>query len=278
MGDPRLYQMAVLSSLLAYGALALGLDLRPGPMAAIAVSALGVQWLGSRGRGMPFDPRSAGISALSLCLLLRTDSAVVAAAAAAIAIGSKFTLRIADRHFANPSALGLVACLLWTNRAWISTGQWGSAAWFGLLVACAAGVVLQRARRGDVALAFLGWHAALLFGRALWLGDPWAIPIHALQSGSLLVFAFFMISDPKTTPATRAGRVVFAGIVAGVDLGLRFGLYEPNALLYSLVACAPLVPAIDRIFPAHSRARTLEGEHHATNARPRDLAVLRPVG
>jgi len=29
---------------------------------------------------------------------------------------------------------------------------------------------------------------------------PWAIPLKQLQSGALLLFTFFMISDPKTTP------------------------------------------------------------------------------
>ena len=40
----------------------------------------------------------------------------------------------------------------------------------------------------------------LLLARAFWLGDPLAIPLHQMQSGSLLIFAFFMISDPRTTP------------------------------------------------------------------------------
>ena len=74
--------------------------------------------------------------------------------------------------------------------------------------------MVNRAARSDVTLAFLVFYLALVVGRSLWLGEPLAIPLHRLQSGALLLFAFFMISDPKTTPDSRAGRILFAALVA----------------------------------------------------------------
>ena len=59
--------------------------------------------------------------------------------------------------------------------------------------------------------AFIAFYCALMFGRSIYLGEPMAIPLHRLESGALLLFTFFMISDPKTTPDSRAGRVLFAG-------------------------------------------------------------------
>ena len=38
-----------------------------------------------------------------------------------------------------------------------------------------------------------------------------------LQSGALLLFTFFMISDPKTTPDSRVGRILFGVLVAAGD-------------------------------------------------------------
>jgi len=46
--------------------------------------------------------------------------------------------------------------------------------------------VTGKAKRWDVSLSLLGFYAALVFGRALWLGDPLAIPVHQMQSGALL--------------------------------------------------------------------------------------------
>ena len=61
-----------------------------------------------------------------------------------------------------------------------------------------------------------------------------------------------MISDPKTTPDSRAGRILFARLVAlGAGL-VRFVLYRPNGLLFSLASCAPLVPLLDRLLPGRA--------------------------
>src|SRR5207247_1579437 len=78
----------------------------------------------------------------------------------------------------------------------------------------AGGIVVNRAARADVTYAFIAFYAALVFGRSIYLGEPLTIPLHRLESGALLLFTFFMISDPKTTPDSRAGRLLFAALVA----------------------------------------------------------------
>src|ERR1700752_3466254 len=77
--DPRLYQIATLGGLLGYGVLGLGLDVNPGTAATILATVLAAQCVASRATGGRFDPRSALISGLSLCLLLRTNSLALAA-------------------------------------------------------------------------------------------------------------------------------------------------------------------------------------------------------
>ena len=72
-------------------------------------------------------------------------------------------------------------------------------------------LVLRAAHRSDIAIFFLVAHATLLLVRAVWLGDPLAIPLHQLQSGSLLIFSFFMISDPRTTPDSRSAPCAIQG-------------------------------------------------------------------
>jgi len=230
--DPRLYQIAVLALLLAYGALALDFDVRPLQCGAILATALGVQLACARVAGIRNDPRSALISALSLCLLLRTNDLWVAAAAATIAIGSKFVLRVRGKHLFNPTNIALVLLIVCTDRVWVSPGQWGSAAYFGFLVACLGGLVVTRASRADVTFAFAAAYSALVVARSSWLGEPMAIPVHRLENGALIIFTFFMISDPRTTPDSRAGRFVFAAIVALV------ACYIQRAALVARVLCA----------------------------------------
>lgn len=248
MRDPRWAQIAVLTALAAWGAVALEFGFTWERAGATLATALGVQALGNAWRGERFEARSALISSLSLILLLHSAHVGWCVAAAAIAVGSKFTLRVRGRHIFNPTNLAIVALLLATDAVWVSSGQWGSGPVAAASLAAAALWVLPRVR-GDVTLAFAAIWSALLFGRALWLGDPLSIPLHQLSSGTLFVFAAFMLSDPRTIPSRRAGRIVFAALVALGGYVGRFELYEPNALLYSLAAASLLVPAIDHLLP-----------------------------
>jgi Na+-transporting NADH:ubiquinone oxidoreductase subunit NqrB len=247
--DPRVYQILSLSTLLLYGLIWLHFDVSIWQIAVTLGTALLTQYAGTRFYNVPsFDPRSPLISALSLCLLLRTNDLTVAALASFIAIGSKFVIRWNDKHIFNPTNLALVVVLA-AGLGWISPGQWGQVAWFGFLIACLGSLVVTRAARADVTLAFLAFYVGLLIARALWLGDPVTIPLHQIESGSLLIFAFFMISDPKTTPDSRHGRIVFALAVALAALYVQFALFRPNGPLWGLIACAPLVPLIDWLLP-----------------------------
>lgn len=250
MRDPRIYQILSLSALLAYGVVLLNFDVKLSIAVVLLGAALLTQYVAGRLAGVAaFDPRSALISGLSLCLLLRTSSVALAVGAAIVTTASKFVLRWNGKHVFNPTNFGLVFMILATGRVWVSPGQWGSAAFFGFLIACLGGLVVNRAARSDVTYAFLGFYLALLFGRAAWLGDPMAIPIHQIESGTLLIFSFFMISDPKTTPDSRAGRVLFALLVALGAGFVQFKLFRPNALLWALAALSPTVPLIDRLLP-----------------------------
>ena len=247
--DPRLYQIVSLSTLLLYGLVWLHFDVSIWQIAVTLGVAQLTQYAGTRYFDLPFfDPKSALISALSLCLLLRANDLAVAALAAFIATSSKFVLRWKGKHVFNPTNLALVVVIA-SGLGWISPGQWGQVAWFGFLIACLGSLVVTRAARADVTLAFLTFYLGLLFARALWLGDPLTIPLHQIESGALLIFSFFMISDPKSTPDSRTGRIVYALLVALTALYVQFHFSQPNGPLLGLIACSPLVPILDRLSP-----------------------------
>ena len=215
----------------------------------IGVSLL-TQWACTRLWKLPaFDARSALISGLSLCLLLRTNSVGLGGAAAVVTIASKFVLRVNGKHLFNPTNFGIVAMMALTGQVWVSPGQWGNVAFFAFLMACLGGLVVNRAARSDVTYAFIAFYMALVFGRSLWLGEPMAIPVHRLESGALLLFTFFMISDPKTTPNSRAGRILFALLVAYGAWYVQFRLFRTNGLLWSLALFSMTVPLIDWLLP-----------------------------
>jgi enediyne biosynthesis protein E5 len=273
--DPRLYQIVALASLLVYGFNWLDFEITAARAALVLATALVTQALCDRltaGR-LPaaVNVRSALISGLSLCLLLRTNRPALAILAAILTIAGKFLVRFRGKHLFNPTNGGLVAMLLLTDQVWVSPGQWGSAAFFTFLMICVGGVVVNRAARSDVTYAFIVFYCALLFGRSLYLGEPFAIPIHRLESGALLLFTFFMISDPKTTPDSRAGRVLFAALIAFGAWYVQFRMFRTNGLLWSLAACSLSVPLIDRLFPGNRYSWSSK----PADARAADLAWVR---
>jgi Na+-transporting NADH:ubiquinone oxidoreductase subunit NqrB len=283
--DPRLYQIAVLSGLLIYGLGWLHFDITPGRAALLLSTALLTQVACTRLWKLPkFDPKSALISGLSLCLLLRTNLVALAILGAVITIASKFVVRWNGKHIFNPTNFGLVFLMFLGAPIWVSPGQWGNVAFFGFLMACLGGLVVNRAARSDVTYAFLLSFAALQFGRAAWAMQRWQVPLHRLESGALLLFAFFMISDPKTTPNSRAGRILFAGLVTALAGFIQFGLYRTNGILWSLAILSMSVPLIDLLLPGPryewNRPRTepqTEGVPDEAPARLRKPALDHPA-
>jgi enediyne biosynthesis protein E5 len=250
MPDARYFQIGALASLLLINFWRIDFGANPLASAVAIGSSLLTQFVCARLYGAPVDFRSPLITGLSLSLLLRADALWLYAVAGVIAISSKFVLRLNGKHIFNPAGLAIVLLLRTSSGVWISPGQWGTDIWFAALVGCLAILVLSAARRADIAIYFLGCHAALLLARALWLGDPLAIPLHQLQSGSLLIFAFFMISDPRTSPDSALGRLLFACAVASLAHYMAFFMQMRPALYVALILLSPATILIDRLIPA----------------------------
>jgi Na+-transporting NADH:ubiquinone oxidoreductase subunit NqrB len=248
--DARHLQIVALASLLATNFAIVDFGAGATASASALAASLLTQFVCSRLAQVPLDLRSPLITGLSLSLLLRAEEPWLNAAAGVIAISSKFLLRIDGKHVFNPAGFAIVVLLLCSSGVWISPGQWGASVWFAALVGFLAIMVLHAARRTDIAIYFLASHAALLCARAIWLGDPWAIPLHQLQGGSLLIFTFFMISDPRTSPDSARGRLLFAFAVAALAHYLAFYMQIRPALYVALIGLSPLTLLIDRVLPA----------------------------
>lgn len=249
--DPRLWQLAFQAGLLLAGALLRDFSLRWEQVALTLAAALLTQSLWLRALGLAHKGvLSAAITALGLALLLRADSLWVHPLCAVLAISSKFLIRARGKHLFNPANLGVMLGVLLLPGAWFSPGQWGSDVAFAVWFLALGGLVTARASRWDISWAFLFFYFAFTGARALWLGLPPAAWLHAANSGALLLFAFFMISDPMTTPDHRGARLLFAAVVAALAVVWTYGLFRPGGVLWALFLCAPLTPLLDRLLPA----------------------------
>jgi Na+-transporting NADH:ubiquinone oxidoreductase subunit NqrB len=194
--------------------------------------------------------KSALITALGLTLLLRADRYSTMILAGSLAILSKFLFRVDGKHFFNPANFGIIAALVLTPDAWVSPGQWGDDGWYALLFAGTGGMVLKRVGRWDTTAAFLGAYALLEAIRNLWLGWTWDVFSHRLMSGSLLLFALFMVTDPRSIPNARISRILWAGCIAVLTFILRNQFFISTGVFWALFALAPLSVLLDYIWSA----------------------------
>lgn len=192
---------------------------------------------------------SAFITCLSLTLLLRSNNLWMHPLAVFIAINSKFFIQYKKQHFFNPSALGIFIALL-SQEVWLSPGQWGSGISLSVWMVAFGCFITRKVHRMDTAWLFLIFYLGGLLIRDIYLGYEMAVFYHSALNGSLLLFAFFMISDPRTSPNHFMGKIIFTFFVAFISLILQYYFYKQNGLIYSLIACSCFIPLLNRKFQA----------------------------
>jgi Na+-transporting NADH:ubiquinone oxidoreductase subunit NqrB len=253
--DARLYQIGFLSLFLLLGFATRDWTLHPVVVATALSTCCLSQWLGlylvgqwppksSEVLGQGLWPGWAAflspvITGLGLSLLLRVDGVWMMAIASMSAIGSKFLFRWRDKHLWNPANFGIIAALLLPGDAWVSPGQWGESVWYVFLFLACGGLVLRKVGRLDTTMAFLGSYGALEAARNLYLGWTWDVWLHRLSSGSLVMFALFMVTDPRTIPNTRVARVIWAVAIALLTFGLRNFYFLNTAVFWALFVISP---------------------------------------
>ncbi|MGD1897725.1 MAG: DUF2330 domain-containing protein [Phormidesmis sp.] len=266
--DARDYQIVFLTLFLGLGVAMRDWTLRPEMVGVAVVSALSVQFLLSVASGYAgailgrwtgyctqfewpaVNWRSPLITALGLSLLLRTDHLWTMGLAAGAAIASKFLFKTQEKHFFNPANFGIVAAIALTQDAWISPGQWGEDMWYGFIFLGAGGLVLKRVGRWDTTGMFLGSYALMEALRNFYLGWTWDVWAHRMMSGALLLFALFMVTDPRSIPNARPARLVWAGAITLLTFTLRNTFYLTTAPFWALFLLAPLTIVLDRAWAA----------------------------
>jgi Na+-translocating ferredoxin:NAD+ oxidoreductase RnfD subunit len=280
--DPRLHVAAVIITIHVLGQV--GLHFRvsvPQILAAILATAVIEVVLTFRQSRSLVWPASAMLTGSGVALILRvvgtppddpwnTSAWYVFAGVAAFSLLTKYVIRYRGSHVFNPSNIGLVVAfvVLGSSRVEPLDFWWGPLdVW--MLVAYAViivGGLLITRRLRLLGLAATFW-VALAIGTGILAASGhcmtanWAFaPVCGVDfwrvivtSPEVLIFLFFMITDPKTVPAGRVGRVAFGLLVALASTLLmapqtdEFG--TKVGLLAGLVVVCAARPVLDRVLP-----------------------------
>jgi hypothetical protein len=315
--DPRLHLAAVIITIHVLGQVALRFAVSvPQILSAIVTCAVIEVVYTLRRSGTLVWPASAMLTGSGVALILRIvgqergdhwtfDGWYLFAGIAAFSLLTKYWVRYRGSHVFNPSNVGLVVAFLILGSEviepldfwWAPLDAWMVAAYAVILI----GGVLITSRLRLLALAATFW-LTLAIGLGLlaasghcmtaaWALQPvcgsyfWSVVV---ASPEVLIFLFFMITDPKTIPQDGVARVLFAICLAVVctllmapqttEFGAKVGL------LAGLVVMTPLRYLFDRVF-ARARVRRVA---ETTERRPRRafapglvvgvLLVLVPLG
>ncbi|MEP6493241.1 MAG: RnfABCDGE type electron transport complex subunit D [bacterium] len=158
----------------------------------------------------------------------------VIAVTSAIAVASKYVARAGKANVFNPAALGLVATFYVFDPAqswWGALPEIPSAA---VVVLFASGLyITRRVNKVPVVLAFLGAYYFLITVTAF-VGDPARVAelYRAPDLHAALFFAFFMVTDPPTSPPKHRDQLVYGVIVAVAS----YAVFELIGAAYFLLA------------------------------------------
>jgi Na+-transporting NADH:ubiquinone oxidoreductase subunit NqrB len=248
--DPRLFQICALSSFLIFGIIQLGWSDHLASYFLIISFSLVTQAAWMLGLRLKADTLKSGlITGLGLSLLFHSSNPLLWAAAPIIAISSKYLIQWKKRHIFNPANFGIIIPILLFGDSWISPGQWGSSAVLLFFFGSAAAMVLFKVGRIDTSLAFLGTLFLLeVLRNVVFLGWEWDVVTHKFTNGSLLLFAFFMITDPKTTPGGWLARMLWGVGIALLTFILTSKFYIHTAPMWALFFAAPVTAFLDNWF------------------------------
>lgn len=251
LSDARHFQIVFLSLFLTYGCVELQwLQYKAHYIVTLSL-ALFISWVNTFFNAPAQQWKSNLISALGICLLLHSNGIWVSALAIILAIYSKRLFRFRGKHIFNPANFGIIAVILITGEAWISPGQWGSSGVLAFFFGLAALMVLLKVGRLDISIYFFAVLAVLELGyKTFYLGWTGDVLLHYLSNGSLLLFTFFMITDPKTAPQHPRARILWSILLAlGVFFVARVS-YLSTAPMWVLFFMSPLNVLFQKIFPA----------------------------
>jgi hypothetical protein len=195
---------------------------------------------------------SAHITALAVSMLLYANERLAPIAfATAAALGSKVVLRApvgnSTRHFLNPSNFGITVTLL--LFPWIGiappyqflenvSGFWD---WLlpGIVICSGTLINFRFTKRLPLIVAWLCGFVAQAFIRSVVFDTPIAAALMPMTGFAFILYTFYMITDPATTPSEPRYQIVFAVAVAAA-YGLLLVAHVVFGLFFALTVVSSL--------------------------------------
>lgn len=195
---------------------------------------------------------SAHISGLAVSMLLYANERLLPVVfAAVVAIGSKTLLRVpvgaSSRHFLNPSNFGITVTLLLFS--WVGIAQpyqftenlYGIGDWIlpGIIVLTGSLLNAKLTGRVPLILGWLGAFVAQALLRSIFLDASFVAALLPMTGVAFILYTFYMVTDPATTPDGTLGQVGF-----GASVAATYGLLMTAHIVFGLFFALTIVSTV----------------------------------
>ena len=192
---------------------------------------------------------SAYITGISVGILVRSPFFWPYALCGAIAITSKYVIRVKGKHIWNPSNLGIV-CLLLLAPQYASTLsiQFDNSIWAMLVIWTLGSIIIYRIKRFHICLTYALSFIGYAFLRHLITHDAFAAEVAPITGPMYQLFTFFMITDPKTTVKSKKAQIFVTFLIATVENFLRLmgqGILATHAPYFALTIVGPCANLVE---------------------------------
>ena len=134
---------------------------------------------------------------------------------------------------------------LWDLLVGTTNGSLGEISAIGCIIG-GAYLCLRRTASWEIPLGVIAAAGAIAgINNLLHLSAEWTA-LHHLAGGALLFGAFFIATDPVTSPLTRKGKLIFGAGVGALVMIMRLLSGYPEGVMFSVLLMNALVPLINR--------------------------------
>jgi Na+-translocating ferredoxin:NAD+ oxidoreductase RnfD subunit len=189
---------------------------------------------------------SAHITGVACAMLLYSNASLMPVVfASAAAISSKALLRVAvrnsQRHFLNPSNFGITLTLL--LFPWVGIAPpyhfsenihgWGSWILPAIIVTSGSFLNIRFTKRICVVIGWAGGFLIQGMLRNLIFGVPLTATLLPMTGVAFVLFTFYMVTDPATSPCTSRGQLLFSALVS-ITYGVLVTAHVVFGLFFAL--------------------------------------------
>lgn len=191
---------------------------------------------------VPANVESVYITALILALIISPavsiNHFIFLGWAGVLSVASKYILTLGKKHIFNPAAIAVVITAIFLKQSaswWVGTASmWPFVVLGGILI-------VRKIRRSDMVYAFI--ISSLLTVSAFTLfsgGNLVSIFYIVIFQSSLVYFAFFMLTEPATTPPIKSLQIIYAALIGF--------LFAPQIHIGSIYSTPELALVIGNVF------------------------------